>query len=247
MQTVGSTADPAEFLDFSNRPVLWPRNLALMIKLASTTLWDSRRLLPISAPSCYSLSQSVHSQSRREQLLEALIRESQQPEKHSNGQARHQYDVIVIGGGCTGSGAALDAASRGLRTLCIEKSDFGSGTSSRSTKLIWGGSRYLVQALIKLFSLRTLTSPIKSTADFVADFKMVLNCHRERKFLLQTQPHLTQWVPIAVPLKSWIQWPPPFNYQLAALGPLGLYPVFFKFVSSGALNFHFVGYFVIEI
>ena len=73
------------------------------------------------------------------------------------------FDVVVVGGGATGAGAALDAAARfhsqfilsfalciiyvirGLKVLCIEMEDFSSGTSSRSTKLLWGGSRYLVQ------------------------------------------------------------------------------------------------------
>jgi hypothetical protein len=92
------------------------------------------------------------------------------------------YDVLVIGGGATGAGAALDAATRGLKVVCVEKEDFGSGTSSRSTKLIWGGSRYLVQALVNLFSMKSFSHPIKSIKDFRADFKMVLNCHRERRY-----------------------------------------------------------------
>ena len=57
--------------------------------------------------------------------------------------AAHKYDLIVIGGGITGAGVALDAASRGLDTLIIERNDFASGTSSKSTKLIHGGLRYL--------------------------------------------------------------------------------------------------------
>jgi len=61
---------------------------------------------------------------------------------------------------------------------------------------------------------------------------MVLNCHRERKFLLDTQPHLTNWLPIAVPLTQWIQWPPPFGFPPAALGAFGLFPLFFKFYDS---------------
>lgn len=51
------------------------------------------------------------------------------------------YDVLIVGGGCTGAGVALDAKLRGLRVLCVEREDFSSGTSSRSTKLLWGGSR----------------------------------------------------------------------------------------------------------
>jgi glycerol-3-phosphate dehydrogenase len=53
------------------------------------------------------------------------------------------YDIIVIGGGASGAGVCFDASTRGLRTLVIEKNDFGSGTSSKSTKLIHGGVRYL--------------------------------------------------------------------------------------------------------
>ncbi len=60
------------------------------------------------------------------------------------------YDILVIGGGITGAGIALDAASRGMKTALIEKSDFASGTSSRSTKLIHGGLRYLKQFEIAL-------------------------------------------------------------------------------------------------
>ena len=143
-------------------------------------------------------------------------------------------DVLIVGGGATGAGAALDARLRGLDVVCIEMEDFSSGTSSRSTKLIWGGSRYLVQAFINLLNsdLRLLKSPIQTVKKFMEDFKMVLNCHRERKFLLDTQPHLTNWLPIAVPLTKWIQWPPPFGFTPAALGAFGLFPLFFKFYDS---------------
>ena len=60
------------------------------------------------------------------------------------------YDTVVIGGGCTGSGIGLDSASRGLNTLLLEKNDFTSGTSSKSTKLIHGGVRYLEKAVLNL-------------------------------------------------------------------------------------------------
>ena len=61
-----------------------------------------------------------------------------------------QFDLVVIGGGITGAGIALDAATRGLKVALIEKNDFASGTSSKSTKLIHGGLRYLKQFEIKL-------------------------------------------------------------------------------------------------
>ena len=140
------------------------------------------------------------------------------------------FDLLIIGGGATGAGAALDAASRGLKVACVEREDFSSGTSSRSTKLIWAGSRYLVNACVSLFNsdLRLLREPIKTIEKFLGEVRMVQNCHRERRFLLETQPHLTYWTPIAVPFSKLIMWPPPFGFAPAALGPLGLFPAFFK-------------------
>ncbi len=78
------------------------------------------------------------------------------------------FDVIVIGGGITGAGIALDAASRGLKVLLLEKSDFASGTSGKSTKLIHGGLRYLKQL----------------------DFALVREVGRERSILKRNAPHL---------------------------------------------------------
>lgn len=60
------------------------------------------------------------------------------------------WDVVVIGGGATGLGIAVDAASRGFKVLLVEKYDFAKGTSSKSTKLVHGGVRYLAQGDIKL-------------------------------------------------------------------------------------------------
>jgi len=64
--------------------------------------------------------------------------------------AQQQFDIVIIGGGATGLGAAVDAAARGYKTLLVEQYDFGKGTSSRSTKLVHGGVRYLAQGNIKL-------------------------------------------------------------------------------------------------
>ena len=72
----------------------------------------------------------------REEQVEAM---SKEPE----------YDILVIGGGATGAGVAVDAAVRGLKTALVEKYDFSSGTSSRSTKLIHGGVRYLQKAIME--------------------------------------------------------------------------------------------------
>ena len=65
-------------------------------------------------------------------------------------QATTIYDVIIIGGGATGLGSAVEAATRGMKTLLLEQSDFTKGTSSRSTKLVHGGVRYLAQGNIAL-------------------------------------------------------------------------------------------------
>lgn len=91
------------------------------------------------------------------------------------------WDIIVIGGGATGLGAAVDAASRGYRTLLLEQGDFACGTSSRSTKLIHGGVRYLQQG----------------------DLALVREALRERHFLLQNAPHLVHDSPFVIPLYRW--------------------------------------------
>ena len=61
-----------------------------------------------------------------------------------------EYDILIVGGGATGLGIAVDAASRGLKVLLLESNDYAKGTSSRSTKLVHGGVRYLAQGNIKL-------------------------------------------------------------------------------------------------
>lgn len=139
------------------------------------------------------------------------------------------FDVLVVGGGATGAGVALDAALRGLNVACVEQEDFASGTSSKSTKLLWAGSRYLVKGMVKLFSPSSLADPSGAWAEFMGTFKMVMGCFRERTYMLQMNPHITSWIPIAVPMDKWILWPPPFDFVPAAVGPAtGLFVIFFK-------------------
>lgn len=115
------------------------------------------------------------------------------------------FDVIIIGGGATGLGAAVDAASRGYSTLLLEQHDFAKGTSSRSTKLVHGGVRYLQQGNISL----------------------VLEALRERGLLIQNAPHLVHNQSFIVPNYDW--WEGPFYgvglkvYDMLA-GKLGLGP-----------------------
>jgi glycerol-3-phosphate dehydrogenase len=96
------------------------------------------------------------------------------------------WDIVVIGGGATGLGVAIDAASRGLSTVLFEGSDFAQGTSSRSTKLVHGGVRYLKQGNISL----------------------VLEALRERGIMRENAPHLVHDLPFVVPNYDW--WEAPF-------------------------------------
>ena len=130
------------------------------------------------------------------------------------------FDVLVVGGGATGSGAALDATMRGLSTVLIDKGDFGTETSSRSTKLIWAGIKYIATAFSSLLRFKNLTQPTKAFEDFYSEFKMVLGAHQERKILLEQNEHLTNWVPIAIPFNSWLTTPPPFKHPIFVTTPL---------------------------
>ncbi|KAK6051710.1 FAD dependent oxidoreductase, partial [Cooperia oncophora] len=100
-----------------------------------------------------------------------------------------EYDVLVIGGGATGAGVALDSQTRGLKTALVELDDFSSGTSSRSTKLIHGGVRYLQAAIMR--------------ADY-EQYRMVKEALFERANLLEIAPHLSGPLPIMLPIyKLW--------------------------------------------
>ncbi|KAH7102531.1 DAO-domain-containing protein [Auriculariales sp. MPI-PUGE-AT-0066] len=100
-----------------------------------------------------------------------------------------EFDLLVIGGGATGAGVAVDAAARGLRVALVERDDFSSGTSSKSTKLVHGGVRYLQKAVFEL--------------DY-EQWKLVKEALYERKIFLQTAPYLSHMLPIMLPLyKYW--------------------------------------------
>lgn len=118
---------------------------------------------------------------------------------------KQPFDIVVIGGGASGLGAALDAAARGHRVALFEQSDFAKGTSSRSTKLVHGGVRYLQQGNVSL----------------------VLEALRERGRLARNAPHLVRSQAFVIPNYSW--WEGPFYgigmkvYDQLA-GKLGLAP-----------------------
>ncbi len=120
-------------------------------------------------------------------------------------QGDSPWDIIIIGGGATGLGSALDSASRGYRTLLLEQSDFTKGTSSRSTKLVHGGVRYLAQG----------------------DISLVLEALHERGLMCRNAPHLVKNQSFVIPNYEW--WDGPFYtvgmkvYDMMA-GKLGLGP-----------------------
>ena len=101
-------------------------------------------------------------------------------------------DVLVIGGGASGAGVLLDALSRGLKAALIDRQDFMAGTSSRSTKLIHGGVRYLEQAF--------------KTLD-IGKYQLVREALAERKRMLAMAPHLAWPLTLITPVKSWIGLP----------------------------------------
>ncbi len=96
------------------------------------------------------------------------------------------FDVAIVGGGATGLGCAVDAAARGYATVLVERDDFGSGTSSRSTKLAHGGVRYLARG----------------------DVRLVREALRERGRMLANAPHIAYSRAFAVPAYSW--WEKPY-------------------------------------
>ena len=94
--------------------------------------------------------------------------------------AHEQFDLLVIGGGITGAGVALDAAARGLSVALVERDDFASGTSSKSSKLVHGGLRYLQHR----------------------EFRLVYENLYERQIALRNAPHLVRILPFLIPVLS---------------------------------------------
>jgi len=120
-------------------------------------------------------------------------------------QQEEEWDVAIIGGGASGLGIAVDAANRGHKTVLLEKNDFAKGTSSRSTKLVHGGVRYLQNG----------------------DISLVIEALRERGIMRKNAPHLVRDLSFVIPSYDW--WSSPFYgiglkvYDMMA-GKLGLGP-----------------------
>lgn len=96
-----------------------------------------------------------------------------------------QFDLLIVGGGASGAGCAVDAAARGYRVACVDRGDWAGGTSSKSTKLVHGGIRYLEKAFMEL--------------DW-AQYKLVREALHERGVMLRVMPHLTTELALMIPI-----------------------------------------------
>ncbi|GAX74717.1 hypothetical protein CEUSTIGMA_g2165.t1 [Chlamydomonas eustigma] len=120
---------------------------------------------------------------------------SQQLSRIRGSTRESPFDLFIIGGGATGAGCALDAATRGLKTVLIEREDFGSGTSSKSTKLVHGGVRYLEKAVFNLD---------------LSQLKLVYEALHERLYFLRNASYLAHPLPILTPCYQW--WEVPYYW-----------------------------------
>jgi len=139
-----------------------------------------------------------------------IARRPEQIARLAKGTKDSPFDLLIIGGGATGTGIAVDAVTRGLSTALVEREDFASGTSSRSTKLVHGGVRYL------------------ETAVFGMDYgqlKLVYEALAERKNILENAAYLANALPIMTPCWSWWEvvyyWAGMKAYDLVAMGGKG--------------------------
>ncbi|KAI8619728.1 hypothetical protein BC830DRAFT_706418, partial [Chytriomyces sp. MP71] len=125
----------------------------------------------------------------REEMLRRLGCPTLPPVKkatdtNTNTDDNGEFDLLIVGGGATGVGCALDAATRGLKVALVERDDFSSGTSSRSTKLVHGGVRYLEKAFKELD---------------IEQYKLVVEALHERSIFLKIAPYLSYQLPIMLP------------------------------------------------
>ncbi|KAK4133037.1 DAO-domain-containing protein [Trichocladium antarcticum] len=142
---------------------------------------------PVGADGIFRLPRFPRVKDRAQQIADLV--------KSSTGSREDEYDMLIIGAGATGAGVALDAATRGLKVAVVERGDFSCGTSSKSTKLVHGGVRYLEKAVWNL--------------DY-SQYQLVREALKERAYFLQTAPHLSMWLPIMLPLDRW--WKIPYYW-----------------------------------
>ncbi|EEH46217.2 uncharacterized protein PADG_02367 [Paracoccidioides brasiliensis Pb18] len=193
--TIAVVAGGGGILYFSYRPRNLPGSDPAAVPPPSYS--DGGQLVPPSFPRVKSRAEQIQdlkrsSQTNATKLLSGELAKYSSSQSSNAPDENEPYDLLVIGGGATGSGIALDAASRGLKVALIERDDFSAGTSSKSTKLVHGGVRYLEKAVWQL--------------DY-NQYALVKEALRERKYFLHTAPHLSMWLPIMLPVQKWRQLP----------------------------------------
>ncbi len=130
---------------------------------------------------------------KRSSIEQGIVRES-----HFKNLKNSEYDVLIIGGGSAGLGSALDASTRGLKTILVEADDFASETSSKSTKLLHGGVRYLEQLWNKLLTQREWDQTL---------YNLITDALKERKTVIKNSPNLAQPLALLTPIYSWPEVP----------------------------------------
>lgn len=174
--------------------------------------------------------------SRAEQVRR-LKGESSSPGDAEHNKVDNEYDILVIGGGATGAGVALDAATRGYKVACVERGDFASETSSRSTKLLWAGIKYMGSAFAYVLTPENYRRQGLSAVveRFWSEMKMVYHCHVERHYMATVNRHLCEWIAIACPFTTWYKVDKegryPLKQWLFAFFPV-LAPVVMKFYDA---------------
>lgn len=130
---------------------------------------------------------------KKSSVEQGIVRES-----HFKNLKNSEYDVLIIGGGSAGLGSALDASTRGLKTILVEADDFASETSSKSTKLLHGGVRYLEQLWNKLLTQREWDQTL---------YNLITDALKERKTVIKNSPNLAQPLALLTPIYSWPEIP----------------------------------------
>ncbi|CCH61231.1 hypothetical protein TBLA_0E01750 [Henningerozyma blattae CBS 6284] len=141
------------------------------------------------------LKTSLNSEEDLQKIANGSYKPPSRSELLSNLEKTKKFDVLIIGGGATGTGCAVDASTRGLNVALMEMNDFASATSSKSTKMAHGGVRYLEKAVFQLSK---------------AQLDLVIEALNERKHMLQTAPHLCKILPIMIPVYNY--WEVPYFY-----------------------------------
>ncbi|KAK9489207.1 FAD dependent oxidoreductase-domain-containing protein [Lipomyces doorenjongii] len=174
----------ALLLNSNRRVLLHTAGASFILSTTAFLLWTTSRV--------GSIRNEAHQEETTSNYVPPAASLPPSREEQIKSLGTEKFDLLIIGGGATGAGCALDAVSRGLKVAVVERDDFACGTSSRSTKLVHGGVRYLEKAFWNL--------------DY-EQYKLVKAALAERATFLKVAPHLSFPLPIMVPVYKWWQVP----------------------------------------